>query len=192
MQSDIFKSQISLFAPQGSRIRNSINDIGEIKKFKQKRLIMEVKEAYFSGKHIGYYFYFKKIKFSNENNINFNKSKIMNISPKIKSNLKRPSVKFINFEEESAKSSRIYNDEEASSILDKIIDESPKRNSIVNFDLENIYIHKKKNESSKIGFDPVKEHDRSIATRSFIGAKTKKMQARVKSFEQRIGREIEY
>ena len=48
-----------------------------------------------------------------------------------------------------------------------------------------------KNESSKIGFDPVKEHDRSIATRSFIGAKTKKMQARVKSFEQRIGREIE-
>ena len=48
-----------------------------------------------------------------------------------------------------------------------------------------------KNESTKIGFDPVKEHDRSIATRSYIGAKTKKMQARVKSFEQRIGREIE-
>ncbi len=48
-----------------------------------------------------------------------------------------------------------------------------------------------KNENSKIGFDPVKEHDRSIATRSFIGAKTKKMQARVKSYEQRIGREIE-
>ena len=48
-----------------------------------------------------------------------------------------------------------------------------------------------KNENSKIGFDPVKEHDRSIATRSFIGAKTKKMQARVKSYEQRIDREIE-
>ncbi len=48
-----------------------------------------------------------------------------------------------------------------------------------------------KNESSKIGFDPVKEHDRSIATRSFIGAKTKKMQARVKSYEQRLDREIE-
>ena len=47
-----------------------------------------------------------------------------------------------------------------------------------------------KNENSKIGFDPVKEHDRSIATRSFIGAKTKKMQARVKSYEQRIDREI--
>ncbi len=48
-----------------------------------------------------------------------------------------------------------------------------------------------KNENSKIGFDPVKEHDRSISTRSFIGAKTKKMQARVKSYEQRIDREIE-
>lgn len=48
-----------------------------------------------------------------------------------------------------------------------------------------------KNENSKIGFDPVKEHDRSIATRSFIGAKTKKMQARVKSYEQRIDSEIE-
>ena len=48
-----------------------------------------------------------------------------------------------------------------------------------------------KNESTKIGFDPVKDHDRSIATRSFIGAKTKKLQARVKSYEQRIDREIE-
>ena len=48
-----------------------------------------------------------------------------------------------------------------------------------------------KNENSKIGFDPVKEHDRSIATRSFIGTKTKKMQSRVKSLEQRIDREIE-
>lgn len=48
-----------------------------------------------------------------------------------------------------------------------------------------------KDENSKIGFDPVKEHDRSIATRSFIGAKTKKMQSRVKSLEQRIDREIE-
>ena len=48
-----------------------------------------------------------------------------------------------------------------------------------------------KNENTKIGFDPVKEHDRSIASRSFIGAKTKKMQARVKSYQMRIGREIE-
>lgn len=48
-----------------------------------------------------------------------------------------------------------------------------------------------KNESTKIGYDPVKEHDRSLSTRSYIGAKTKKMQSRVKQMEERIGREIE-
>lgn len=48
-----------------------------------------------------------------------------------------------------------------------------------------------KNERTKIGFDPVKEPDRSISTRSFIGAKTKKMQSRVKQMENRIDREIE-
>ena len=48
-----------------------------------------------------------------------------------------------------------------------------------------------KNEGTKIGFDPVKEHDRFLNTRAFIGAKTKKMQSRVKSFEERIDREIE-
>lgn len=48
-----------------------------------------------------------------------------------------------------------------------------------------------KSESSKIGYDPVKENDRSISTRAYIGAKTKKMQSRVKQMEKRIGREIE-
>ena len=48
-----------------------------------------------------------------------------------------------------------------------------------------------KSEGTKIGFDPVKENDRSISTRSYIGAKTKKMEARVKSFEKRMDREIE-
>jgi len=48
-----------------------------------------------------------------------------------------------------------------------------------------------KNENTKIGFDPIKEHDRNISTRAYIGAKTKKMQSRVKNFEKRIGREIE-
>lgn len=48
-----------------------------------------------------------------------------------------------------------------------------------------------KNERTKIGFDPVKEHDRCISTRSFIGAKTKKMQSRVSNIEKRIEREIE-
>lgn len=48
-----------------------------------------------------------------------------------------------------------------------------------------------KNENTKIGFDPVKEHDRSIAARAYIGAKTKKMQSRVKQIEKRVVREIE-
>ena len=48
-----------------------------------------------------------------------------------------------------------------------------------------------KNENTKIGYDPIKENDRSISTRAYIGAKTKKMQSRVKSYEARIGREIE-
>lgn len=48
-----------------------------------------------------------------------------------------------------------------------------------------------KNEGTKIGFDPVKEHDRNIATRAYIGAKTKKMQSRVKQMEKRINREVE-
>ncbi len=48
-----------------------------------------------------------------------------------------------------------------------------------------------KSEATKIGFDPLKEHDRGVGTRAFIGAKTKKMQARVKAYETRIDREIE-
>lgn len=47
------------------------------------------------------------------------------------------------------------------------------------------------NERTKIGFDPIKEHDRSKDTRSYIGAKTKKMQSKVKQMEKRISREIE-
>lgn len=48
-----------------------------------------------------------------------------------------------------------------------------------------------KNEERKIGFDPVKEHDRSVGTRAYIGGKTKKMQKRVKQYEKRMEREIE-
>lgn len=47
------------------------------------------------------------------------------------------------------------------------------------------------NENSKIGFDPLKEPDRCKGTRSYIGEKTRKMQARVKSFEYRMDREIQ-
>ena len=48
-----------------------------------------------------------------------------------------------------------------------------------------------KNEQMKIGFDPVKEPERCIATRAYIGAKTKKMQSRVGQMERRLEREIE-
>ena len=48
-----------------------------------------------------------------------------------------------------------------------------------------------KNEGTKIGFDPVKEPERNISTRSYIGAKTKKMQSRVTQYERRIENEIE-
>ena len=47
-----------------------------------------------------------------------------------------------------------------------------------------------KNENTKIGFDPVREHDRFLDTRAYIGAKTKKMQARRKNYDIRIEREI--
>ena len=47
------------------------------------------------------------------------------------------------------------------------------------------------NERTKIGFDPVKESDRCISTRAYIGAKTKKMQSRVKQMEKRLNREIQ-
>ncbi len=48
-----------------------------------------------------------------------------------------------------------------------------------------------KNESTKIGFDPRKEPDRCKGTRPYIGAKTKKMEARVKSYQVRLEREIQ-
>lgn len=48
-----------------------------------------------------------------------------------------------------------------------------------------------KNERTKIGFDPIKEPDRFAGTRAYIGAKTKKMQRRVKQTENRLQKEID-
>lgn len=48
-----------------------------------------------------------------------------------------------------------------------------------------------KNEQRKIGYDPVKEHDRNIGTRAYIGEKTKRMQRRRIQTEKRIMEEIE-
>lgn len=47
-----------------------------------------------------------------------------------------------------------------------------------------------KNERTKIGFDPIKEHDRSISARAYIGAKTKKLQSRTNQIQHRISREL--
>ena len=47
-----------------------------------------------------------------------------------------------------------------------------------------------KSEGRKIGFDPIKEHERNISTRAYIGAKTKKMQSRVTQYERRMDSEI--
>ena len=47
-----------------------------------------------------------------------------------------------------------------------------------------------KNESTKIGYDPIKDHDRGNGTRPYIGAKTKKMQSRVRQMQNRIDQEI--
>lgn len=47
-----------------------------------------------------------------------------------------------------------------------------------------------KNEQTKIGFDPIKNHDRCVGARAYIGSKTKKMQSRVKHTEKRINQEI--
>ena len=60
--------------------------------------------------------------------------------------------------------------------------------------LKNAYERSKrwaeKSENKKIGFDPIKEHDRSVDTRAFIGSKTKKMQNHVKQYENRIQKNI--
>lgn len=47
-----------------------------------------------------------------------------------------------------------------------------------------------KSEGRKIGFDPLKEPERNISTRSYIGAKTKKIQSRVTQYERRMEQEI--
>ena len=139
-QSEIGNGQISIFSP--IKNTNFLNDIDVSKNIFQKNLIMEVKEAYISNKHIGYYFFFKKIQILKEQIFNqLGKPIMANQSPNKKPNLKRPSVRFVNENEESAKSSRIYNDEEEeNSIMNKNSNGkasilSNKRNS-VNFDLE--------------------------------------------------------
>ncbi|MCM1046789.1 MAG: ATP-binding cassette domain-containing protein [Candidatus Gastranaerophilales bacterium] len=47
-----------------------------------------------------------------------------------------------------------------------------------------------KSENRKIGYDPIKEPDRCAGSRAYIGAKTQKMQSRVKQMQNRIAREV--
>ncbi|MBR3056671.1 MAG: ABC-F family ATP-binding cassette domain-containing protein [Clostridiales bacterium] len=47
-----------------------------------------------------------------------------------------------------------------------------------------------KGENTKIGYDPLKEHDRTKNARTYISSKTKKMESRVKVFEQRMEKQI--
>ena len=135
----------SLFAP------NKINDINEYKNRSQKRIILEVKEAHISGKHIGYYFYFRNIQLNEGNNNSNQKYGQEARSPRNKSNLKRPSAKLLIFEEEP-KSSRLSKKEEEHSSPHKISfktsNDTKKKNQIVNFDLDN-YPYEKRNESAK-------------------------------------------
>jgi hypothetical protein len=167
LQSEIDKTQISLFAPQSSKLRSSI-DLGK-KKIFQRKLYMEVKQITMAGSQIGYYFFFKKYKLANELN------KLLNNSPATKSNLKRPSIKILNLEEESIKSSRIYSEIELKSILHKntveINNESKKRNSYVKFDLDNIKVeYSKKNSARNLNclFDEIDNvNDKYIPNCSF-------------------------
>ena len=62
-QSDFGKNQISLFSPNIYKNKSYLNEFIEHKNNLQKKLIMEVKEAFITKKHVGYFFYFKKIKY---------------------------------------------------------------------------------------------------------------------------------
>ena len=132
----IGKTNTSLFSPLGNKEPNENKSL-------ENKLIMEVKKAYIMGIHIGYYFYFKKIKpikviNPNLDCIDLEKAKIYN-SPLIKPKFKRPSVKFLNLEEESCKSSRNYNDEEEQdSIIKKnsLKKNERRRSSFANFELD--------------------------------------------------------
>ena len=135
----IGKACTSLFSPIGNKDPNE-------NKIPENKFIMEVKKAYIMGVHIGYYFYFKKIKpikviNPNCENNDLEKGKVYN-SPLIKPKLKRPSVKFINLEEESCRSSRAFNDEEDpqdSTINQSNINKKEtkrRRSSFANFELD--------------------------------------------------------
>ena len=157
LYSGIGKTQLSLFCPNNKRnsLSNSINDFDFNKNSNSKKnFIMSVKKALISGKHIGYYFFFKKLKSQNEleNNL-FEKNKTLNTPQTKVKNLKRPSIKHFKLDEEiSVTNINNKNEHEDNSILHKnsfkLNDGGKKRHS-VNFDLDNMK-NLRKHESAKI------------------------------------------
>ena len=155
-QFDFGKTQIAVFSPHIYKNKNYLNEIIEYKTNLQKQLIMEVKEAFIAKKQVGYFFYFKKIKEDN-NKISFNELaevKKGSLSPSGKSSLRRPSAKFIHLEE-SAKSSRLYNNNNSDFNLvlnrcsfSKLNNDFKKKNLNVNFDIDKSN-NSRKNESAK-------------------------------------------
>ena len=142
--SKISENKIDFEATQKSTILSSrgnkttkISDINETKKLR-KILLLEVKEAFISGKLIGYYFYFNNIKLNENNN---NKWKVNEENNK--SIQRRLSAKYFGFEEGQSNTSRINNKEKDNSVINqvnfnKIYIEPKKENSMIYLDVDNI------------------------------------------------------
>ena len=107
LQNDIYKSQLSLFGSKENK-NLDLNEIVIKNDCIQKKFYMEVKGAYISGKHIGYYFYFKKIKLPND----IGKIKTIKESPLASSNSRKTNVKFCLLDDNSARNYKIPNDDD--------------------------------------------------------------------------------
>lgn len=153
--SGIGKTQLSLFNPNKKRtsINISINDFDFNKNNNlKKNFIMSVKKAFISGKHIGYYFFFKKLKLLNELESNFlEKNKTLNTPQAKIKDIRKSSIKNFKLDEDLSEST-IKNNNDDNTFLhknsSKLVIEGKKRHS-VNFDLDNVK-QLRKHESAKI------------------------------------------
>ena len=154
--SGIGKTQLSLFNPNKKRtsINNNINDYDFNKNNNSKKnFIMSVKKAFISGNHIGYYFFFKKLKLANELESNYlEKNKTLNAPQTKMKEIKRPSIKHFkldgNLSESNLKTTIDDNSIAHKNSLKLNNGEEKKRHS-VNFDLDNVK-HLRKHESAKV------------------------------------------
>ena len=155
--SGIGKTQVSLFCPNNKKnsLSISINEFDFNKNINSKKnFIMSVKKALISGRHIGYYFFLKKLKIPNENENNFlEKNKTLNTPQTKIKNLKRPSIKHFKLDEDQSLTNRKNNnDHDENSILHKNslkLTHGEKKRHSVNFDLDNMK-QLRKHESAKI------------------------------------------